>query len=109
MTEARRTALFALAAFLWSVVGVLAGTILGLAAGFEGRPLVFFAALGMAIGWFGFSGSRVSIASLGVEPAKQPKRPSAQPRLVRPERIEPGAARQWLDDFLVKHQGKQGK
>lgn len=85
MTTTQQTALVALAAFLWSIVGLLAGAVLGLALGLEGRPVVFLAAVGVAVGWFGFSGSRVSIAQ---------------------QTAPDDAARAWLDDFLVKQQRK---
>lgn len=85
MTQIQTTALVALAAFLWSFVGLLAGIVSGLALGIEGRPIMFFAVVGMAVGWFGFSGSRVSIAQ---------------------HTAPDDAARAWLDDFLVKQQRK---
>lgn len=91
MVEARKTALFALAAFLWSFVGLLAGAVFAISLGIEGRPVVFFAAVGVAVGWFGFSGSTISIARLGRQP-----RPAQGP----------DEARAWLDDFLVKQQRK---
>lgn len=94
MTQMQTTALVALAAFLWSFVGLLAGIVLGLALGIEGRPVVFLAAIGMAVGWFGFSGSRISIASLIAKPEQNLNS------------LPDDDARAWLDDFLVKQQKK---
>lgn len=85
----------ALAAFLWSFVGLLAGAVLAAALGLEGRPVLFFAAVGMAVGWFGFSGSRISIARVADKGRKY--------REVSPNLEE---ARRWLDEFLVKQQRK---
>lgn len=103
MTQIQTTALVALAAFLWSFVGLLAGIVLGLAMGIEGRPIVFFAVVGMAVGWFGFSGSRISIASLVAKPQENR---NSLPDVVRQEHLRPDEAREWLDDFLVKQQRK---
>jgi hypothetical protein len=103
MTESRKTVLVAVAAFLWSFVGFLAGVVLALALGFEGRPIVFFAAVGVAVGWFGFSGSRISIDSLSV---RQGENGDSLPNKVGQEQLSPDEARAWLDDFLVKQQKK---
>lgn len=103
MTEGRKMTYVALAAFLWSFVGLLAGTVLGLALGLSGRPVVFLAAIGMAVGWFGFSGSRISIASLDAKPEEDR---NSLPDDVGQKRLRPEEARRWLDDFLVKQQRK---
>lgn len=83
-----------LAAFLWSLVGLLAGVVLGLVAGVSAKFVFLGATLGLAIGWFGFSGTygRLNGRSKPV-------------RLAR-EALTEGEARTWLDDFLVRQQQK---
>ncbi len=88
---------------LWSLVGLLSGAVLGLSLGLSGRFTIFLAAAGVAIGWFGFSGTYGRIngkAKLKLPPARSAKPVSVEGKLTGEE------ARAWLDDFLVKQQGK---
>lgn len=122
--DTRQTVMSAAAAGLWSLVGLLSGAVLGLSLAVSPRVTVFFAAVGLAIGWFGFSGTLGRINGthkpkllLAEVPAPKvittPLPPqivaAVQPHVSEPkesDRLSPEEARVWLDNFLLKQQGK---
>lgn len=77
---------------LWSLLGLLSGAFLGLSLGLPGRLTLFLATLGLAMAWFGFSGTYGRL-NAGAKPESA--------RLLSEEE-----ARVWLDTFLVKQQRK---
>ncbi|MEK7556401.1 MAG: hypothetical protein AAB538_00305 [Patescibacteria group bacterium] len=100
----------------WSLIGLLSGLALGVALDLPFRVIVFFAALGLAVGWFGFTGTYRrwnggeqpgSSATLPEPPAvSEMKEKPAAPFRVEDHIFSSEQARQWLDDFLVKQQRK---
>lgn len=94
----------ALSGGLWSLVGLLSGAVLGLSLGLSPRFVIFLAILGLAIGWFGFSGTYGRINGK-TQPKLLPVGQTPESPL-RKNRLTGEEARAWLDDFLVKQQGK---
>lgn len=106
MTGSKYRAISAVAA-AWCLTGLLAGAALGATLSLSSRIVVFFGALGLAMGWFGFTGTYGRLNGKMTKVASPPRDVSRQ----RPFRVEdhifsPEEARQYLDDFLVKQQRK---
>lgn len=104
------------AGVLWSLVGLVAGLFLGFSSGLPFRLTVFLAALGLAVGWFGFTGTYGRLNGKGnghsallpapdIKALPEPPKP-APPAPFRAEDhiFSPNEAREWLDDFLVRQQ-----
>lgn len=106
----------AAAGILWCFAGLLAGSLLGVSLALPPRVIVFFAAVGLAIGWFGFTGTYRRINGHGHQlllpaPEFSSQRVEVQEKRPAPFRVEDHIfsreeVRQWLDDFLVQQQRK---
>ena len=96
---------------LWALVGGLAGLIFGVTAGLPLRTVIFVVLLGA-----GAAAVPLIEAEVRARRKKTPVRitPHPQPLSLDKERVaakpgevlSPGEARQWLDEFLLKQQGK---
>lgn len=95
--------------FLWAIVGGVAGLIFGVTAGLPGRMVFFMVLLGAGAAAVPLveaevRGRRKSSAS------PRPMEAGPETREVLIERngqaLSTDEARQWLDDFLLKQQGK---
>lgn len=86
---------------------MLVGAVLGVTLGVPSRFSVLFAALGLAVGWVGFTGTNKRLSGGGGQVALRERSRKVTHLSLQDDTIfKEEARRKWLDEFLLKQQQK---